>query len=124
MKIILYMMLLGIAGVLFPINSEASICDPVNTVVYFGNGILTSEDDAYDNSIKVSERLKATLPESEYKLLQFEVSYNESSNLTIDLLEASIQALQTDHSRFWRILGKVEIMPDWFSNIMNEIAAA
>ena len=124
MKRILCLMLLGIAGIILPEISKASICEPANTVVYLGNGVITSEDDAYDASIRISERLKATLSVYEYKLLQFDVSYNDTGGTFIDLLEASIQDLQTDHSRFWRILGGIEIMPDWFAGIMEELAVA
>jgi hypothetical protein len=112
------------AAWVFVDSSEASICEPVETVVYFGNGINTPRYKAKYHKDLVSRRLKDSLPPDEYKLLQFEVSYNESSDLTIDLLEAIIQDLQTDYSRFWRILGGIGIMPDWFADIMNEIAAA
>jgi hypothetical protein len=46
----------------------------------------------------------ASLPPEEYKLLQFDVAYNDDNYAKLDLLEATIQALQSDHSRFWRIL--------------------
>lgn len=109
---------------MFVDSSAASICEPVEKVVYFGNGINTSKYKAKYHKHLVSKRLKDSLPLDEYQLLQFEVSYNESYDLFIDLLEATIQDLQTDYSRFWRILGKVDIMPDWFADIMKEIAAA
>ena len=124
MKRIIYLVLLGIAGLVLPDISKASICEPANTVMYFGNGVLTSEDGAYDASIRLSKRLKNNLSESEYKLLQFDVAYNDTGGTFIDLLEASIQDIQTDHSRFWRILGGIEIMPDWFAGIMEELAVA
>jgi hypothetical protein len=119
-----FCILLGIAGMVFVATSEASICDPANTVVYFGNGIDTSILEAYHGIDVIDNRLKANLTSTEFELLEFDVSYNETGGIILDLLEASIQDLQTDYSRFWRILGGIEIMPDWFADIMNELAAS
>ena len=117
-------MFICITGGLFAEASHASVCEQQETVVYFGNGIDTIRKQALDNSEVIEKRLMASLPEPEYKLLQFNVAYNDDNYLKLDLLEATIQDLQTDYSRFWRILGKVDIMPDWFADIMKEIAAA
>jgi hypothetical protein len=104
--------------------SAASICEPVESVVYFGNGINTPRYKAKHNKHLISRRLKGSLPQDEYQLLQFDVAYNDDNYSNLDLLEATIQALQSDHSRFWRILGGIEFMPAWFADMMNEIAAA
>jgi hypothetical protein len=117
-------LLIFCAAWVFADTSAASICEPTETVVYFGNGINTPRYKAKHNKMLVSKRLEESLASEEYQMLQFEVSYNDSYNLGIDLLEATIQALQSDHSRFWRILAEIEIMPGWFADVMNEIAAA
>ena len=124
MKQLLCLLFICITGGLFAEASHASVCEQQETVVYFGNGIDTIRKQALDNSEVIEKRLMASLPEPEYKLLQFNVAYNDDNYLKLDLLEATIQDLQTDYSRFWRILGKVDIMPDWFADIMKEIAAA
>jgi hypothetical protein len=124
MKYLLCLLLICIIGGTFGDFSHASICEQPETIVYFGNGINTIRKQALDNSEVIEKRLIASLPEPEYQLLQFDVAYNDDNFSKLDLLEATIQDLQTDYSRFWRILGGIEIMPDWFSNIMNEIAAA
>ena len=112
------------ASCVFVDSSAASICEPAETVVYYGNGINTLRYKAKHNKHLVSKRFKDKLPLDEYQLLQFDVAYNDTGGTFIDLLEASIQDLQTDHSRFWRILGGIEIMPDWFAGIMEELAVA
>jgi hypothetical protein len=124
MKYLLCLLLICIIGGTFGDFSHASICEQPETIVYFGNGINTIRKQALDNSEVIEKRLIASLPEPEYQLLQFDVAYNDTGGIFIDLLEASIQDLQTDYSRFWRILGGIEIMPDWFAVIMNEIAAS
>ncbi|MCK5702821.1 MAG: hypothetical protein KAI29_16775 [Cyclobacteriaceae bacterium] len=70
-----------------------------------------------DSSEIIEERLMANLSSSELDLLQFEIAYNKSN--LMDLFEATSQDLQTDISRFWRILGSIEVLPDWFADIMN-----
>ena len=101
---------------------DASICEPTDKVIYFGNGVITSKSKAMDSSEIIEERLMATLSPSELETLQFKTAYNES-NLR-DLFEATHQDMQTDVSRFWRILGSIEILPDWFADIMNELATS
>ena len=63
------------SALVFVDSSEASICEPAETVVYFGNGINTPRYKAKYNKDLVSKRLKDLLPPEEYRLLQFEVSY-------------------------------------------------
>ena len=101
---------------------DASICEPTDKVIYFGNGVFTSKSKAMDSSEIIEERLMANLSSSELDLLQFEIAYNKSN--LMDLFEATSQDLQTDISRFWRILGSIEVLPDWFADIMNVLATA
>jgi uncharacterized protein YfaP (DUF2135 family) len=122
MKYFIWLLISSVALVIYVDISEASICEPTDKVIYFGNGILTPKSKAMDSSEIIEERLMPTFSPSEFETLQFEIAYNES-NLR-DLFEATHQDLQTDVSRFWRILGGIDIMPDWFSDLMNDVAAS
>jgi hypothetical protein len=96
-------------------TGAASICDTKDTVVFFGNGIKTAEKKAYDARNVIKQRLKAELPPDEFELLAFDVAYNGTHTLPLDLLESSIQLLSTNTSRFWSFFWGLIPAPDWFT---------
>jgi hypothetical protein len=102
----------------------ASICDNKETVIFFGNGIKTSEKNAYDSRNTLKRRLQANLSPEDFELLDFKVSYNKTGGAMRDLFESSIQSLTMDASRFWRILFGHEFMPDWFADYVMLLATA
>jgi len=95
---------------------SASPCDPKETVVFFGNGIKTAEKKAYDSRNIIKKRLKEELSPADFEVLDFDVAYNETHGLPLDLLEATVQILTGNISRFWRIFSGLEVMPDWFAD--------
>jgi len=97
-------------------NSRASICDTKDSVIFFGNGIKTLEEDAYDSRNIIKKRLEIILPTEEFEKLEFDLSYNDTHGLPLDLLESTIQVLTGNVSRFWRLFWNLEIIPDWFSD--------
>ena len=102
----------------------ASICDTKETAVFFGNGIKTTEDDAYDSRNILKQHLKIALPTDEYELLDFKLSYNGTHGLPLDLLESTVQILTGNTSRFWRFFWGLEIVPDWFADKFILLASA
>jgi hypothetical protein len=125
MKNSIYILILCVLGaMLLPGTGTASICDTKETVVFFGNGIKTSEEKAYDSRDLLKQRLEAVLSVEEYELLDFKLSYNETGGALRDLFESTIQGLTLDASRFWRIIWMREFMPDWFADKLLLLATA
>lgn len=95
------------------------------TVIVFGNGIMDTHGDAADSLARARELLHATLPPEEFALLDFELAENKSYGLLNDLYEAVKQKALSDNTAvsFWRWLGGIEIMPDFFRNEMLRLAA-
>jgi len=111
---ILVVCLLG--GLVLAGNCTASICDTKDSVIFFGNGVKTSEKQAYDARNIIKEELRSILPSEEFEKLDFMLSYNNTHGLPLDLLESTIQVLTGNVSRFWRLFWNLEIIPDWFSD--------
>ena len=102
----------------------ASICDTKETVVFYGNGVKSIKRNAYDAIELIKKRLKATLPPEEFTSLEFDVSYNDTHGLSLDLLESTLQILSGNTSRFWRLFLGLEIMPDWFADTFILLSVA
>ena len=125
MKNILYILVLCLLGGLFlPEKSSASICDTKDTVIFFGNGVKAAKKNAYDSRNIIKNRLKIILPAEEFDLLEFDLAYNDTHGLPLDLLEATIQILTGNVSRFWRLFWGLEPVPDWFSDKMILLSTA
>ena len=110
---ILFASLLG--GLLLGETCAASICDTKETVVFFGNGILTAEKKAFESMNVIKNRLQTELLPEEFEVLDFKLAYNDTHGLPLDLLESSIQVLTGNSSSFWRFFWGLEIIPDWFT---------
>ncbi len=116
MRKTLFIIIILLSGCLLLTETAiASICDQKETVVYFGNGINTSEKDAYQSQYLLKKRMEGVLSPEEYELLDFKLSYNRTGGAIRDLFESTIQNLTLDASRFWRILWGHDFMPDWFA---------
>ena len=125
MKKLIYICISCMLGVLLLTEtSAASICDTEETVVFFGNGIKTAEKKAYDARNVIKQRLKEQLPPEEFEVLAFDVAYNGTHGLPLDLLESTVQVLAGNTSRFWRLFWGLEIMPDWFADKFILLAGA
>jgi len=105
-----------IGAMLMAETCVASICDTKETQIFFGNGIKTTEDGAFDSRNILKQYLQKVLPKEEFELLDFKVAYNDTHTLPLDLLESTIQILSGNTSRFWRFFWGLEIMPDWFAD--------
>jgi hypothetical protein len=68
--------------------------------------------------------LKEQLPPEEFEVLAFDVAYNGTHGLPLDLLESTVQVLAGNTSRFWRLFWGLEIMPDWFADKFILLAGA
>ena len=94
----------------------ASICDTKDTVIFFGNGIKTTEKKAYDSRNIIKQQMKIKLSPEEFETIDIKLAYNGTHTLPLDLLESTIQILTGNTSRFWRLFFGLEIMPDWFAD--------
>ena len=106
----LFLCLLG--GLVLAETCAASICDTKETVIFFGNGIITPEDDAFNSQNIIKKRLKTILSTDEFDQLEFDLAYNDTHGLPLDLLESTIQILTGNVSRFWRLFWNLEPLPD------------
>jgi len=117
MKPFLYIFIYSFIGsMMLAGTSSASICDTKEAVVFFGNGVITDEDNAYNSRDIIIKRLKTVLPLEEFELLDFKLSYNDTHTLPLDLLESTAQVLTGNISGFWRYLWKLAPVPDWFAD--------
>ena len=113
-----------IGGILLAETGNASICDTKETVVFFGNGVTTSEKKAFDSQSIIKNRLQAILSPEEFEVLDFKLSYNDTHTLPLDLLESTIQFLTGNVSRFWRIIWELDPMPDLVADQMLLLSGA
>ena len=117
MKLFYYILIFFFIGCMLLVEtSTASICDTKEAVVFFGNGVITDEDNAYNSRDIIIKRLKTVLPPEEFELLDFKLSYNDTHTLPLDLLESTAQVLTGNISGFWRYLWKLAPVPDWFAD--------
>jgi hypothetical protein len=125
MKHFLYIIILSLLGGMLQAEAcEASICDTKETMVFFGNGVQSVKRDAYDAIASIKKRLKVTLPPEEFEILEFDIAYNDTHSLPLDLLESALQILTGNTSRFWRFFWGLEIMPDWFADKLILLSTA
>ena len=125
MKHFLYIIILSLLGGMLQAEAcEASICDTKETMVFFGNGVQSVKRDAYDAIASIKKRLKVTLPPEEFDILEFDIAYNDTHSLPLDLLESALQILTGNTSRFWRFFWGLEIMPDWFADKLILLSTA
>lgn len=94
------------------------------TVIVFGNGIMTDNEGAQESLARTRELLRATLPPEEFALLDFDLAENKTYGKLNDLYESAKQKALSDNVAvsFWRWLGGIDIMPDFFQTEMLRIA--
>lgn len=135
MKKYLYGLIFILLGCfVFATTSSAALCGGSSeTVIVHINGVGTTFWDARNRNLPIIDtRLKASISPEEYEYLTFALQHNSTYRdeygdpigFLLDLFEASLQDIQTDVGQFWRILGGIEIMPQWFSNRFSELATA
>ncbi len=92
-----------------------SFCEnTANTVIVFGNGIMTTKVDAKHSLEEFKAKLRARLTPEEYSQLEFELAYNHTYGFMSDLYESLRQKLASDNFAvsFWRWMGGLDILPD------------
>jgi hypothetical protein len=116
MKIYVYILISCLLGtLLLADNSFASICDEKESLIFFGNGIKTLEKKAYDSQNIIKDQLEKYLPPEEFELLGFDIAYNGTHTLPLDLLESSVQVMSGNIRGFWYFFWRLAPVPDWFS---------
>jgi hypothetical protein len=125
MKPFLYIFIYSFIGsMMLAGTSSASICDTKETIVFFGNGIITDEDSAYSSRDIITKRLKTAMSPEEFEVLDFKLSYNDTHTLPLDLLESTIQFLTGNISRFWRMIWGLDPMPELVADQMLLLSGA
>lgn len=115
-------------------HSDAALCGGnSNTIIVHINGIGTTLFDALNRNLPVLDaRVRSSISQEEYELISFDLQHNSTYRdeygkivgILLDLFEASLQDIQTDVGQFWRILGGIKVMPQWFSNRFTELAVS
>jgi len=104
-----------LGGMLLAETSTASICETKEAVIFFGNGVKSIKRDARDSIELIEKKLKAELLPEEFKTLEFDIAYNGTHTLPLDLLESVIQILTGNISKFWRYFFGLDPIPEWFA---------
>lgn len=111
-------------------QEEPPLCAEASTVVYFGNGVFTTQQKAVIGKQKLRNALQAALPEEEFSRLRFDLAVNQTGcsegrvHCLKDLYETIKQEIQTDVSLFFLILARLVPMPESFQDAFKELAAA
>ena len=113
-----------VGSMLLAETSHASICDEKETIIFFGNGIKSIKKDAFKSKEYIKKNLKTKLPPEEFELIEFDIAYNGTHTLPLDLLESSVQVLSGNISGFWRFFSKLVPAPDWFSEKLIFLSSA
>jgi hypothetical protein len=113
MKKLLYLLLLCLSGsLLFVETSDASICDTKETIIFYGNGVSTIKKEAFKAKESLKMNLKNIMLPEDFELLAFDLAYNNTHALPLDLFESTIQFLTNNTRRFWHIIFGHEVIPD------------
>ncbi len=123
MKYNFYVMALGLflLNGLCVNNVQANICD-LKTHVFFGNGMFNDQNVADRSLVELEDKLRdvGSLPDDDWN---FELSYNHDEGV-YSLFEAYRQRMGDQATSYWRLLGNLEIAPDWFQDAAKEVASS
>lgn len=96
---------------------------PKETTIFFGNGILTQEDDAADDLLVLESRLLDKIDNNyQASLLTFEVAYNQS-DAALDLVEALDQFYQSHTAQIWQMIAGINAATPTASGAIRAIIA-
>ena len=100
---------------------EANYCD-FNTYVFFGNGMLNDHSDATTskNRLEIKMRSAGDLPEDKWA---FDLSYNYDEEIS-SFFEVFRQRMGDQASLYWRLLGNLEVAPDWFQTMAQDVGGS
>jgi hypothetical protein len=98
-------------------------CQDEKVRVYFGNGMFNDSGQATDSLITLKIMINNSDLQGDLKSkIVCDVSHNPTDGI-IDLYEAAIQTHDLTWSAFWRILGGLELMPDFIQDGLQIISA-
>lgn len=110
MKIILSLLLLLISVTGF---AQQTCSDPAkNIVIFFGNGIQTSERSAQRSLAAISREFGTTY---NGQTIRYDLAYNATSGLAADLGQSVLQAQIQWDSQISGWLNRIGVSPDWFT---------
>lgn len=93
-----------------------------NTVVYFGNGINSTKIGALHSKNILKRRLRDTLSSEEFDRLTFKIALNNTGGAFTDILETEAQGVGASVSSFYRMIARIDTLPDWFQRASERVA--
>jgi hypothetical protein len=89
---------------------QAITIDERKNDIFFANGIMTTEKQAWQSSKLIYEATKKNIYDNKElamsKEVDFKLAYNHSYGFAMDMLEVFSQK-KAEHKYFWQVLGKV-----------------
>jgi hypothetical protein len=112
------------AFAMFVTNAALAQTNRGETTVFFANGVLTTYADAIFELTDLADAVLSVNPETTIptESLNFQLSFNHSGNLMLDLYESSRQLLNDSVSDFMRFVGRFDAAPNSFQERANHIA--
>ncbi len=113
---------LTIAAVAAGASSPAQgACEGVGTVIFFGNGMFNSADDANRSAQELERLVLSAQPATPGKKLVFDVAYKRSEALFEQLFNVAKHKALDDFGRVWLWIQGLEPAPDWFQMAMEDL---
>ncbi len=102
---------------------DNEICpSTTNTVIFFGNGMDNSKQDARDSKKALSQALDPYLiPPIEKEGICFQISYNQDELGKLDLLEGYLQAISSSTTSLWQAIFRLIATPGYVENKLETI---
>jgi hypothetical protein len=107
----------------FAVSAQAQQCSnaPEEFRVFFGNGILNTQNDAEDSKALLSSKLGSTYNSQK---ITYDLAYNYSDSAYIDLLQSFDQQLGQYSSQLWLWLYDVGVVPTWYKDFRQRLNIA
>jgi hypothetical protein len=102
---------------------DNAICTPALTV-YFGNGMLSTHDDAsLGMAVLATELNKVVKGTALEKNISYEIAHNPSISFVDDLLESAMQDMGLNDVQFWEFISGVVPWPQPVADALSEGSA-
>lgn len=107
-------------ALLLPVSTHAA-CDGVGTVVFFGNGMFNTRDEAEASRDELEGLVSSAEPAAPGKKLVFDVAYKRSEALFEQLINVAKHKALDEFGRVWLWTSGVEPAPEWFREEMEAL---
>ncbi len=118
-----FLLIIAIAFELVSQNASAQPCQGSGTVIFYGNGMFNTLTDARRARRRLEEALKDVLSADEVTRLRFDVAYQGTESVTMQLVHVAVQKGVTDFQDFWAWLASLQQAPQWFKEAALTLVA-